>query len=102
MDAERLSAYPFIPRRTAPLAIERAEGVYLYTQDGRRILDAAGGAIVANVGHGRREVAQAVAAELERASYVVPTFATEGRVRLVERLREDWLHSFAKSYLSVE
>ena len=91
MDAETLSHYPFIPRRAPPLEIERAEGVYLYTKSGRRILDAAGGAIVANVGHGRREVAQAVAQELERASYVVPTFATEGRVRLVERLRESWL-----------
>ena len=91
MDAERLSRYAFVPRRAPPLEIERAEGVYFYTANGRRILDAAGGAIVANVGHGRREVAEAVARELERASYVVPTFATEGRVRLVERLQESWL-----------
>jgi adenosylmethionine-8-amino-7-oxononanoate aminotransferase len=36
-------------------------------------------------------VADAVARALRRASYVVPTFATEERVRLVERLRERWL-----------
>jgi adenosylmethionine-8-amino-7-oxononanoate aminotransferase len=82
--------WPFVPRG-APFQVARAEGVWLVTDDGRRILDAAGGAIVANVGHGRPEVARAVARELETASYVVPTFATESRLRLVRRLRERWL-----------
>lgn len=84
--------WPFVPRGgRPPLAIARAEGAYLYTTDGQRILDAAGGAIVVNVGHGRREVAEAAAQELTRLSYVVPPFATEGRLRLTERLRERWL-----------
>ena len=37
-----------------PFEIERTEGVYLFTPDGTAILDAAGGAIVVNIGHGRR------------------------------------------------
>ena len=47
------ASWPFLP---APrnLHIVRAAGAYLHTKDGRRILDAAGGAIVTNVGHGRR------------------------------------------------
>jgi adenosylmethionine-8-amino-7-oxononanoate aminotransferase len=88
----RDARFPFIPTgRGAPLAIERAEGVWLHTRDGVRILDAAGGAIAVNVGHGRREVAEAVARALERTSFVVPVFATEERLRLVERLQERWL-----------
>ena len=71
--------------------VERAEGAYLITPDGRRILDAAGGAIVANIGHGRREVAEAVARALEDLTYVVPPFSTPQRTRLVERLVEKWL-----------
>jgi adenosylmethionine-8-amino-7-oxononanoate aminotransferase len=88
-DARR---FPFASRPgTQPLEIERSEGVWLYTTDGRAILDAAGGAIVVNVGHGRREVAEAYAREAARVSYVIPPFATEHRVRLVERLVDRWL-----------
>jgi adenosylmethionine-8-amino-7-oxononanoate aminotransferase len=89
---DREARFPFVPTgRGAPLTVERAEGVWLHTRDGRRILDAAGGAILVNVGHGRREVARAVAEALEATTYVVPVFATESRLRLVERLVERWL-----------
>jgi adenosylmethionine-8-amino-7-oxononanoate aminotransferase len=92
MEADRARLYPFISRPGGyPFLIERAEGAYLFGAGGRRILDAAGGAVVVNVGHGRREVAQAYARAVEEATYVVPPFATESRVRLVERLREKWL-----------
>lgn len=83
---------PFIPTGFgAPLHVVRAEGCHLVTREGRRILDAAGGAILVNIGHGRREVAEAVARALEEVTYVVPVFATEHRLRLVERLVDRWL-----------
>lgn len=94
MDPERAQVYPFISRPGAtPLVIERTEGAYLITAGGQRILDAAGGAIVINIGHGRQEVAEAFVRGATEATYVVPPFATERRVRLVERLREHWLPS---------
>ena len=92
MDATRASVYPFIsPPGAAPFVVARSEGVWLVTPDGRRILDAAGGAVLVNVGHGRREVAEAYAQAAVEATYIVPPFATESRVRLMERLREAWL-----------
>jgi adenosylmethionine-8-amino-7-oxononanoate aminotransferase len=92
MELQRAQVYPFVsPRGTTPLVIARTEGVHLITPDGRRILDAAGGAIVVNIGHGRREVADAYARAVTEATYVVPPFATEARVRLVERLQRAWL-----------
>ncbi len=92
MEPARAQRYPFISRPGGmPFMIARTEGAYLITPDGRRILDAAGGAIVVNIGHGRREVAEAYARAAAEAAYVVPPFATESRVRLVERLRERWL-----------
>ncbi len=87
---EALRESAFIPHGR-PFAVARAEGAYLITPDGRRVLDAAGGAIVANIGHGRREVAEVAAKAIEELTYVVPTFATEARARLVERLRRAWL-----------
>jgi adenosylmethionine-8-amino-7-oxononanoate aminotransferase len=90
-DPARLRRFSFVPGVGVPLPIARTEGAWLVLPDGRRILDAAGGAVVANVGHGRREVVEAMARALARTDYVVPPFATEERLRLVERLVDRWL-----------
>jgi adenosylmethionine-8-amino-7-oxononanoate aminotransferase len=91
MDPERARRYPFLPSLGAGLPVARTEGAFLVLADGRRILDAAGGAIVASLGHGNAEVAAVAARALGETSYVVPPFVTEHRVRLVERLRASWL-----------
>ena len=57
-------------------AISHGEGVYLYDQSGRRYLDASGGPIVVNVGHGRREVVEAMTRQLASAAYVHATMFT--------------------------
>src|SRR4051794_2995020 len=44
--------------------IERGEGVWVYDGDGGRYLDATASLWYANIGHGRAEVADAVAAQL--------------------------------------
>ena len=85
-----MSTYPFIPFNP-PLSVTRGEGAYLVMEDGSRILDAAGGAIVTNIGHGRSEVAKAVAKATEEEGYVVPPWHTPSRVRLIERLAANWL-----------
>lgn len=92
MEPSRTRRYPFVSRgEPTPVAVARTEGPWLVTPDGRRIYDAAGGAIVANVGHGRTEVADAVREALAAETYVVPPFATPSRLRLTERLQERWL-----------
>jgi adenosylmethionine-8-amino-7-oxononanoate aminotransferase len=52
--------------RHEELVIERGEDVWVWDQDGRRYLDATASLWYANVGHGRREIADAVAAQLRR------------------------------------
>jgi hypothetical protein len=54
---------------TLPTAV-RAEGAWIELADGRRLLDAAAGAIVSAVGHGRPEVAAAAEEALRRLTYV--------------------------------
>ena len=89
-DADRLARLPFVPFST-PISIASAEGAYLIRPDGQRILDAGGGAIVMNIGHGREEVAAVAAKALTELTYVIPPFATESRLRLSERLVANWL-----------
>lgn len=91
MDPDRAARFPFIPTASPPIVIERTEGVWLIRDDGTRILDAGAGAVVTNVGHGRPEVVEAAAKALATVDYVVPLWATENRVALVEELAEHWL-----------
>jgi putrescine---pyruvate transaminase len=50
----------------AELVIARGEGVYVYDADGRRFLDGTAALWYANLGYGRREVADAVAAQMAK------------------------------------
>ncbi|MEF2277649.1 aminotransferase class III-fold pyridoxal phosphate-dependent enzyme [Deinococcus sp. YIM 134068] len=56
-------------RQTYPTAV-RGEGVYLYDEGGRRYLDGCSGALVANVGHGRAEVGEAMARQARELPFV--------------------------------
>ena len=80
--------WPFLTGRE--INIQRAEGVYLYTNTGQEIIDAAGGAIVSNIGHGRKRVADAVAKATQDYSYVVPPWVTPSRQAMLDALA-DWL-----------
>ena len=55
-------------RPDPPVAVE-AHGSTIVDATGREYLDAAGGAIVVNVGHGRREIAEAMADQAARLAY---------------------------------
>ena len=48
----------------------RGEGCFVYTDDGRRYLDASGGAAVVTIGHGVESVARAMAEQASRLAYV--------------------------------
>ncbi|MCB1691390.1 MAG: aspartate aminotransferase family protein [Pseudomonadales bacterium] len=60
-------------------------------EDGSKILDAAGGAIVTSIGHGRERVADAIRAASLNASYIVPPWITPEREALVQELTTHWL-----------
>ncbi len=71
-----------------PIAIDRAEGVYLYTPDGQRILDFNSQLMSVNIGHGDRRVIEAIHAQALKLQYVQPGFVTEVRARLGQKLAE--------------
>jgi taurine---2-oxoglutarate transaminase len=71
-----------------PIAIERAEGVYLYTPEGQRILDFNSQLMSVNIGHGDRRVVDAITEQAMKLQYVQPAFVTEPRARLGAKLAE--------------
>jgi len=65
----------------------RAEGATIWDADGRSYLDAAGGAVVVGVGHGRESVVQAMAEQAGRVAYAHPTaFTSEVLERYADAL----------------
>jgi len=71
-----------------PIAIDRAEGVYLYTPEGKKILDFNSQLMSVNIGHGDRRVIDAITEQAMKLQYVQPAFATEIRGRLGQKLAE--------------
>jgi adenosylmethionine-8-amino-7-oxononanoate aminotransferase len=63
------------PRQDYPCAV-RGEGAYLVDRDGKRYLDASGGAAVSCLGHSDRAVIQAIQRQLERLPFAHTSFFT--------------------------
>ncbi len=84
-----------------PIAIDHAEGVYLYTPDGQRILDFNAGLMSVNIGHGDRRVIDAVAAQMARLQFVQPAMVTESRARLGKKLAEIMPGDLDKVFLTL-
>lgn len=53
--------------------ISHGQGIYLWDTTGKRYLDGASGALVANLGHGRREIADAMAAQAAKVAFAHTT-----------------------------
>jgi adenosylmethionine-8-amino-7-oxononanoate aminotransferase len=72
------------------LVIERGEDVWVWDSDGRRYLDATASLWYANVGHGRPEIAAAVAAQLGKieAYSAFGDLATRPAIELAELLAD--------------
>jgi len=73
-------------KKTYPI-IERGEGIYLFDRTGKRYIDASGGPLVVNIGHGVREVVDAMAKQGEKISFpYAGHFATEPQVELAREV----------------
>ncbi len=84
-DPHRSHVFPRRVDAPLPTAVE-ADGVWIADQQGRRYLDASGGAVVVNVGHGRKAIAQAVYDQIRACGYVHPTMFTTPAVEDLARV----------------
>ncbi|MCA9669478.1 MAG: aminotransferase class III-fold pyridoxal phosphate-dependent enzyme [Myxococcales bacterium] len=72
----------------SPMPIERAEGIYLYTTDGKRVIDFNSQLMSVNIGHGHPRVREAIKRQVDELCYVWPGTATAVRARVARRLAE--------------
>ena len=81
--------YDFEPRAMRgqpPVVWDRAEGFQVYDAWGNCWIDWSSGVLIANAGHGRPEIADAIARQASSHLLTSFNFANEPRARLVERL----------------
>lgn len=70
----------------APLTVARAEGAWLETVDGRRILDFTSGQICSTIGHNHPRIAEAIRESLRQAIHLNSWMLSEPVLALAERL----------------
>jgi adenosylmethionine-8-amino-7-oxononanoate aminotransferase len=69
--------------------VTHADGIYLYDENGKRYIDGSGGALVVNIGHGRKEILKAMAEQMDSVGYVHGTqFTTKSIEDYAEALGE--------------
>ena len=84
IDRDEVAAHSF--HRNGSKVWVHGEGIWLVDQEGRRYMDASGGPMVVNIGHGRPEPAEAAAKQLLEVGYLMPGYANESRIELTKRI----------------
>lgn len=70
-------------------ALSRGEGIYLYTPEGKRLIDGPAGMWCTQVGYGRREIVDAIAEQAMQLPYNSPWYSVnEPAARLAARIGE--------------
>lgn len=95
--------HPFTPLKgmEEPLVIEKAEGVNLYTPDGKRILDVISSWWVNIHGHSNQYLAEAIAKQAKQLEHVIfAGFTHTPAITLAERLLEVLPDNQAKVFFS--
>lgn len=71
-----------------PIPVARAEGIYLYSPEGKRWLDWNSQLMSVNIGHGHPKVIAAIQKQAAELCYAGPSMATAVRARLSKKLAE--------------
>ncbi|RIK91648.1 MAG: aspartate aminotransferase family protein [Proteobacteria bacterium] len=79
-----------VHEKKGPRVLVGGEGIRLRTRDGRSVIDGFSGLFNINVGHGRREIADAVAAQMRELAYYPSfwDFSTQPAIALADRLAQ--------------
>jgi adenosylmethionine-8-amino-7-oxononanoate aminotransferase len=81
------------------LKIEKGEGIYLWDSLGKRYIDGSSGPVCVNIGHGVKEIKEAVAEQMKNISYVFSShFVTESVLKCAEKISSFSPDNMEKTY----
>ncbi len=90
------------PNKPIPPYIERGEGIYLYTKDGRKLLDTTGGFTAhAILGWSNKKIIEAMKKQLDKITHIdYKVYSDENRDKLAELLLSRAEHSLNRVYFA--
>lgn len=69
-----------------PIAVEKADGIYMWDYEGNRYTDMSSQLVNMNVGFGNKAIADAIKEQVDKYCFVAPSYATESRSKLAEMI----------------
>lgn len=69
-----------------PKAIEKADNIYLWDYDGNRYTDMSAQLVNMNLGHGNKEIGDAIKEQVDKFCFMAPSYAVESRSALAEKV----------------
>ena len=83
-----------------PIPIEKAEGIYMWDFDGNRYTDMSSQLVNLNVGHGNRDIIDAIKEQAEKYCYLSPGYGSEPRGELAKMIVELLPDNFGKVFFT--
>ena len=78
--------HPWMTGTAAPIAVERADGIYFWDYDGKRYTDMGSQLTNVNLGYGNQEITDAMKKQLDILPYIAPKFSSGPRAQLAKML----------------
>ncbi len=69
-----------------PEVIVKAEGIYLWNEEGKRFYDMSAQLVNMNLGHGHKKVIQAIKDQAEKLAFIAPSYACDVRSEAAKKL----------------
>lgn len=83
-----------------PIAVEKADGIYMWDYDGNRYSDMSSQLVNLNVGHNCRPIIEAIKEQAEKFCYISPSFACESRATLAKMVIDLMPDNMAKVFFT--
>ena len=90
---------PLSMRGQPPILWDRGEGIHVFDPYGNQWLDWSSGVLVANAGHGRKEVIEALRDVIDRGLLHTYCFPSEPRAKLAKKLVEIAPKEFTRAFI---
>ncbi|MGN0178989.1 MAG: aminotransferase class III-fold pyridoxal phosphate-dependent enzyme [Monoglobaceae bacterium] len=83
-----------------PIPIEKADGIYMWDFDGNRYTDMSSQLVNLNVGHGNRQIIDAIKEQAEKYCYLSPSYGSEPRGELAKMVIERMPDNMSKVFFT--
>ena len=71
-----------------PLVVDKAEGIYFWTEDGKKFADMSSQLVNSNLGHGNKAIVDAICEQAKKIPFMGPAFAMDCRSDAAEAVVE--------------